>query len=200
MCRCASRRRFGLLISIRPSPHRSIGIVSDPQCTKIHAGHLAENAMSDRDKNSPLHSRENGSQRQRLRWLRPKNIRPARLSANKSVVSLPQCLPERHQLAALSVPKHENQSVFHRLIPRLSDSVVLLATSALTFPSSVNATTACSGCRARCSQRIRLSFSAEPSGRYSPPHRRAKLHSITSVVFVWLGNGCACPKIPAGCQ
>src|SRR5438477_7038079 len=171
MCRCASRRRSGLLISIRASPHRSIGIVSDPQCTKIHAAHRVENAMPDRDKNSPLHSRENDSERRGLRRLRPKNICPARLSANKSVVSLPQCLPERHQLAALSVPKHENPSVFHRLIPRLSDSVVLLATSALTFPSSVNDTTACSGCRARCSQRIRLSFSAEDGGRCSPRHR-----------------------------
>src|SRR5437762_7254826 len=103
--------------------------------------------------------------------MRPKNIRRARPSADKSMVSLPGCLPKRQQLAALSVPKCENAFGFHRLIPRQFDSVVLCATSTLTLPSSVNATTACSGCRARCSHEFILSFSADKGGRCSPRHR-----------------------------
>src|SRR5206468_2322548 len=77
----------------------------------------------------------------------------------------------RQQLAALSVPKCENAFGFHRLIPRQFDNVVLCATSTLTLPSSVNATTACSGCRARCSYEFILSFSADKGGRCSPRHR-----------------------------
>src|SRR6266513_1973142 len=103
--------------------------------------------------------------------MRPKNIRRARPSADKSMVSLPGCLPKRQQLAALSVPKCENAFGFHRLIPRQFDNVVLCATSTLTLPSSVNATTACSGCRARCSHEFILSFSADKGGRCSPRHR-----------------------------
>jgi hypothetical protein len=44
----------------------------------------------------------------------------------------------------------------------------LLATSTLRLLSSVNATTACSGCSVRCPSAFVLSFSAEDSGRYSP--------------------------------
>src|SRR5215208_4186453 len=155
MCRCASRKISGLLVSTRANPHRSIGSSSDPQCTKIHAAHRAENATPDRDKNSPPHSRENGSDCRRLHWLRLRKSRLTALSAGRILVPSPQRLLKQHQLAALWAPKHENAFDFHRLIPRQLDNVVLCSTSILTLPSSVNATTASSGCSVRCFQRIR---------------------------------------------
>src|SRR5262245_25089 len=113
------------------------------------AAHRVEDATPDRDKNFLSHSRESGSECRALRSLCLKSIHLTRLSGKRILVSLQQRLPKRHQLPALSAPKRENASDFHRSIRRQSDSVVLPATSTLRLPSSVNATTACSGCSVR---------------------------------------------------
>src|SRR5262249_23322421 len=60
------------------------------------------------------------------------------------VASLPNRFPKQHQLPAPSAPKRENAPGFHRPVRRRSDSGVLLVTSTLRLPSSVNATTDCS--------------------------------------------------------
>src|SRR5215475_10189268 len=64
---------------------------------------------------------------------------------NRILASIPQRLPKQHRLPALSAPKRENASGFHRSIRRQSDSGVLPATSTSTLPSSVNITMGCSG-------------------------------------------------------
>ena len=163
MCRCAFRKRSGLLTSILAIPRRSIGILSDPQRTKIRAVHRVENVMPDRDKNSRRHSRENGNKCRSPHCLRRKNIRLTRLSVNRILVSLPRRLLKQHQLPAPSAPKRENAFVFHRSIRRQSDSSVLPSTLRLPYRLTLQwlaADVACAVPSAFVS-----SFSAEDSGR-----------------------------------